>query len=153
MELISSLPAGSQLGLLGLISFFASTILPVGSEWLVAMLVAKGHEISTVVIVATFGNTLGSVTTYLLGTWGMDRIAVKWQNISPRRMQQARRFYARYGVWSLLLSWLPVIGDAFCLMAGIFRAHLISFLLLVVLGKGIRYATLAIIVMQASGKQ
>lgn len=137
------LPALFVLGLL------AATVLPLGSEWLLAALVAAGSPPLAAVLVATCGNTLGACTTAWLGrgggAWLGRRLA-----LTPERRQRAERFYARCGSWSLLASWLPVIGDPLCLVAGLLRVPWPRFLLLVACGKLARYAAVAWLTLQAT---
>jgi membrane protein YqaA with SNARE-associated domain len=88
---------------------------------------------------------LGSVVNWLMGR-GVERFANrKWFPISPAQMAKAKRRYHRYGRWSLLMSWAPLIGDPLTLVAGVLREPLGSFLVLVTLAKGVRYAVVALI--------
>ena len=122
-----------------IVSFGASTLLPLGSEWLLALLVAQGYQPLAAVAVATIGNFLGGVTTYLIGWWGSDFIILKIMRISEESSLRARRLFGRWGVWSLLFSWLPVVGDPLCLVAGMLRTNFLVFSILVILGKAARY--------------
>jgi membrane protein YqaA with SNARE-associated domain len=129
-----------------LVSFLASTLLPLGSEWLLAALLLKGYPAPTVVAVATAGNTLGACTTWLVGVWGSPWLARRLLRLDEAARQRAEALYARWGVWSLLLSWLPVVGDPLCLVGGLLRVRFGRFLLLVLAGKLARYAVLALLV-------
>ncbi len=131
-----------------LVSFLASTLLPLGSEWLLAALLLKGFDPTASVIVATAGNTLGALTTYLIGIWGGPVLIGRVLRIDAAARQRAESFYARSGSWSLLLSWLPVVGDPLCLVGGVLRVGLARFLVLVALGKGARYLVLALLVLE-----
>jgi membrane protein YqaA with SNARE-associated domain len=133
-----------------LISFLAATLLPLGSEWLLAGLLLKGFDPTLSVAIATLGNTLGGLTTYAIGLWGGPVLIGRLLRIDPPKRQRAERLFARYGSWSLLFSWLPVIGDALCLVGGLLRVSLGWFLLLVAIGKGARYAALALAVLGGS---
>lgn len=126
-----------------LLSFFAATVIPLGSEWLIAALVLHGWEVAPVVGVATLGNYLGACTTYLVGLWGAGFFMKKLVAVDEAALARAQRLYRRYGVWSLLLSWLPVIGDPLCLVGGALRVNFPLFTLLVVAGKLARYAAVA----------
>ena len=126
-----------------LLSFFAATVIPLGSEWLIAALILHGWEVAPVVGVATLGNYLGACTTYLVGLWGAVFFMRKIMGIDEAVLARARMLYRRYGVWSLLLSWLPVIGDPLCLVGGAMRVNFPLFTLLVVAGKLARYAAVA----------
>ena len=121
------------------LSFLASTIIPLGSEWLLVALVVAGHNPFTSVAVATFGNTLGAVTTYGIGVYGSPVLMDRVLRASEESRQKAERLYNRYGTWSLLFSWLPVIGDPLCLVGGILKVRFMLFLLLVFSGKLARY--------------
>lgn len=126
-----------------LCSFLAATVLPLGSEWLLASLLVGGAEPVGAVSVATAGNLLGAVSTWLLGWYGGEWLVRRVLRIDAADRQRAEAVYARYGSWSLLLSWLPVIGDPLCLAAGAFKVGLGRFLLLAGAGKCGRYALLA----------
>jgi membrane protein YqaA with SNARE-associated domain len=131
------------LGALFGLSIMAATVIPLGSEWLVAALVIKGVAPFSTVVVATSGNVIGSMSTYLLGRCGSRWMASRWRRIDTQKVATAREFYHRYGHWSLLLSWLPIIGDPLCLVAGGLRLPLLRFTLLVTLGKTARYGAVA----------
>ncbi|MDH3391632.1 MAG: DedA family protein [Desulfobulbaceae bacterium] len=134
-------------GLLALfcLSFLASTVIPLGSEWLLVALLLKGHDPAMSVGVATLGNTLGACTTYLIGVWGAPYVIGRVLRISEKEQQKAERFYARYGSWSLLLSWMPIIGDPFCLVGGILKVGFAKFLVLVFSGKLGRYVMVSLV--------
>jgi membrane protein YqaA with SNARE-associated domain len=94
-------------------------------------------------LVATAGNVLGSAVNWWLGC-GIERFqGRRWFPASPAALDRAAGWYRRHGRWSLLLSWVPVIGDPLTVIAGVLREPLASFLLLVTLAKGGRYLLLA----------
>lgn len=126
-----------------LLSFAASTIIPLGSEWLLVALIVKGLPLAPLIIIATFGNTLGACTTYGIGIWGGTLFIDKVLRIDHKQIVQTMSIYAKYGSWSLLFSWLPIIGDPICLAAGILKLKFPRFAGLVVLGKAARYAAVA----------
>jgi membrane protein YqaA with SNARE-associated domain len=125
------------------LSFLASTLLPVGSEWLLVLMLLNGSDPLAAVAVASAGNYLGSCTTWAVGVWGGPFLIRRILRIDPAAEAAAERFYRRYGVWSLLLSWLPFIGDPLCLAGGVFKVGFIRFSLLVFTGKLVRYAGVA----------
>ena len=125
------------------LAFLAATILPLGSEWMLATLLLVGYDPVLSVSVATVGNSLGALTTYAIGVWGGPWLIAKILRISPARREQAERFYSRYGVWSLLLSWVPIVGDPLCLVGGLMRVQLVQYSVLVTIGKYVRYQTIA----------
>lgn len=127
------------------VSFLAATILPLGSEWLLVTLLLQAHPPAPVVAVATLGNFLGACTTYAIGLWGSTFILEKILRIDKNQRQQATRLYQKYGSWTILLSWLPVIGDPLCLVGGSLRLNFFLFSLLAFSGKLARYAALAAI--------
>lgn len=126
-----------------LFSFLASTLLPLGSEWLLAAMLLQRHDPLTVVLVATTGNYLGACTSYWIGIFGGSLLAEKILRIDAPARARAERFFGRYGSWSLLLSWLPLVGDPLCLAGGLLRIPYLRFSLLVATGKLARYATVA----------
>jgi len=134
-----------------LLSFLAATVLPIGSEWLLIVMVIKGFSPEYCVLTASIGNYLGACTNLLIGMWGSDFCIKKILRIDEEQLQKAERLYNKYGAWSLLLSWLPVVGDPLCIVAGVFKVHFIRFTVLVYIGKFCRYATLAFLTLQATG--
>ncbi|MBU0808866.1 MAG: DedA family protein [Gammaproteobacteria bacterium] len=122
----------------------AATLLPLQSESvLVALLLSDAYWPWTLVAVASVGNVLGALLNWLLGRYLEHFRHKPWFPVSEARLQQAQRGYARYGRWSLLLSWVPVIGDPLTLVAGVMRERLWVFLLIVSLAKTARYTVLA----------
>lgn len=128
-----------------LISFLAATLLPFGSEWLLVALLLNGTSPLLTVATATLGNSLGAWTNYLIGGWGKDWFIRRLLRISPVQQARAELWFSKYGSWSLLLSWLPVVGDPLCLVSGILRTPALNFFLFVVTGKGLRYTGVALI--------
>lgn len=133
-----------------LLSFCASTLLPLGSEWLLAALLLDGFNPLNTVLIATLGNSLGAATNYLLGRWGGDWLNRKLLRIDRQQQQRAEHWFNRYGSWSLLFSWLPVIGDPLCLVSGSLQTPLLRFSLLVTSGKGLRYVSVAWLTLQGA---
>jgi len=132
-----------------LLSFLASTVIPLGSEWLVVTLILKSYQPEYVVAVAAMGNYLGACTTYFVGLWGAGFLIKKVMRIDEAALARAQLFYRRYGSWSLLFSWLPVVGDPLCLAGGALRINFILFSLLVFAGKLARYAVIAAVTASA----
>lgn len=124
-------------------AFGAATLLPMQSEAvLVGMLLSDRYVVSTLLAVATVGNVLGSALNWLLGR-SVERFRHKrWFPVSESKLEKAQQSYLRYGRWSLLLSWVPIIGDPLTVVAGVMREPLWSFLLIVTLAKGVRYLVL-----------
>ena len=126
-----------------LAAFGAASLLPMQSEAvLVGMLLSGKYVALTLLVVATLGNVLGSVLNWVLGR-SVERFRHRrWFPVSEQKLDKARAFYLRYGRWSLLLSWVPIIGDPLTMIAGIMREPLWSFVLIVTLAKGARYLLL-----------
>lgn len=126
-------------------AFGAATLLPLQSEAVLVGLLLNGqYGLWLLLAVATLGNVLGSLVNWWLGR-SIERFKERrWFPVSPANLERARRHYQRYGHWSLLLSWLPVVGDPLTLVAGVMREPLGRFLLIVTLAKGARYGVLAL---------
>lgn len=125
-------------------ALIAATILPLQSEAvLVALLVAGDHSAAALVLVATAGNVLGSLINWIIGRHLLRFQGRRWFPASPAQLARAQDWYGRYGRWSLLGSWLPLVGDPLTLVAGVLREPIWSFLLLVTIAKGVRYLLLA----------
>lgn len=137
---IVELFAGYGYVTLFILSFLASTLVPIGSEWFLIAIVTEGYDPVLSLMVATVGNTLGACTTYVIGLYGGPFIIAKILRMSDKSIQRAERFYAQYGLWSLLFSWVPLVGDPLCLVGGILRVRLVPFSVLVLVGKLARYA-------------
>lgn len=137
----------SYLGLF-LAAFAAATLLPMQSEAALVAMLLSGHYLPvTLVAVATAGNVLGSVANWVLGR-GIEHFRHKrWFPVSEAKLEKAQVMYRRYGYWSLLLSWVPLIGDPITLVAGVMREPFWRFLLLVILAKGGRYLVLTLVVL------
>jgi membrane protein YqaA with SNARE-associated domain len=122
----------------------AATIFPVQSEAiLIGLILSERYSLLGLLLTASVGNTLGAVINWLLGR-GIERFRDRrWFPAKEDKLEKAQDWYRRYGKWSLLLSWLPVAGDAITVVAGILREPLLPFLVLVFIGKASRYAVLA----------
>ncbi|MDH0611893.1 MULTISPECIES: DedA family protein [unclassified Agrobacterium] len=124
-------------------AFVAATILPMQSEAaLVGLVLTDAYPVWTLIAVASLGNVLGSVANWLLGR-GVERFrSRRWFPVKPAALDRAQNWYRRYGKWSLLLSWVPIIGDPLTVVAGVLREPFPIFLLLVTFAKVGRYAIL-----------
>ena len=126
--------------LLFLTSFLAATILPLSSELtLISSLKTNNYNPFLLVSTASLGNILGSVFNWLLGFYLFKYINKKWFPFSQNQIDVASNRFNRFGIWSLLFSWVPVIGDPLTLIAGILRVNFLLFLILVAVGKISRY--------------
>lgn len=121
-------------------AFLAATILPFYSEVVLAAAVAEGSVDSLALwTAATVGNVLGAAVNWWLGKYANHWRGRRWFPASEQTMEKAERWFNKYGVWSLLMAWLPVGGDALTVIAGLLRVRLDLFLILVTIGKGARY--------------
>lgn len=125
-------------------SFLASTILPGGSEIVLGYAASQHHaSLSLLWIIATLGNTLGGLTSWVLGWWINRRFPEK--GLHKPEHQKALSRIQKYGSPLLLLSWVPVIGDPLCVAAGWTGIRLLPALLFIAVGKGLRYAVLLVL--------
>ncbi len=121
-------------------ALLAATLLPAQSEaLLVALLLDGTHDWHWLLIVATAGNTLGASINWLLGRFMARFQNHRWFPVSPRTYERGHRWFRRYGVWSLLFSWLPFVGDPLTVAAGVLGVSLWTFVVLVAIGKAARY--------------
>ncbi|RZG77420.1 YqaA family protein [Acinetobacter sp. WCHAc060025] len=126
--------------LLFLSAFGAATLLPLQSEAvLLGLLVQTQYSAYLLLIIATIGNVLGSCVNWYLGL-RIERFKnKKWFSVSEHNMLKAEGIYQKYGFWSLLLSWTPVIGDPITLIAGLMKENFWRFLFIVTIAKAGRY--------------
>jgi membrane protein YqaA with SNARE-associated domain len=123
-------------------SFLSATLLPGNSEVvLVAMLLSGVSQPWVLVVIATMGNSLGGLTNVILGRFFPLRKTSRWQ-------EKAAGWLKRYGAATLLLSWMPVIGDLLCLLAGWMRISWGPVLFFLCLGKALRYIVIAVVTLQ-----
>jgi len=121
----------------------SATLFPGGSEALLLYRLHEGGNALTLVFIATTGNVFGSLITYAMGRLGNAAVHHRWLRISEAATSRAEDWFSRFGTPALLLAWLPVIGDPLCLVAGLLRFRISLFLILVTLGKLLRYTALA----------
>lgn len=134
----------SLLSLLGLFvaAFGAATLLPFQSEIVFVGLQLRGETAPwLLVLVASIGNTLGSVLNWVIGRWVEHFRGHRWFPVTDAQLEKAQAWYARWGLWSLLVSWAP-FGDAVTMVAGIMRCPLVVFVAIVGMVKTARYALL-----------
>lgn len=121
-------------------AFLAATLLPGTSEALLAGLLLAGDADPVLLLaVATVGNVLGSVVNWVCGRFLAKFRDRRWFPISPKRYDQATGWFERYGRWSLLFAWLPVVGDPLTVIAGALKTPILPFTVLVTIGKFARY--------------
>ena len=122
------------------ISFLAATILPFSSELTLAGLIATSdYDNLLLLIVSSFGNVLGSVVNWALGSYSRNLTTKKWFPFKETQIERSSKWFRKFGKWSLLFAWVPVLGDPLTLVAGILRVKFIDFIILVAIGKVSRY--------------
>ena len=129
------------------LSFLASTIIPLGSEGLLVILVKQNFNAMTLVLVATTGNFLGACTSYYIGLKGGGH-AERFLRMGPDEIEKAEKYFSKYGSYVLLFTWLPFIGDVFTVVSGILRLKFAVFSILVFIGKFLRYLAVVYFTLQ-----
>ena len=139
----------SELGYLGLFlaSFLAATILPLSSEVVLTALLVNELNPVLLVAIATLGNVLGAISNFAIGYWGSQAFVQRVLKISDAEFVKAEGRFKKYGVVSLFFAWVPVIGDALTVVAGVLRINIWIFLLLVTAGKLIRYLVVSYLIL------
>jgi membrane protein YqaA with SNARE-associated domain len=123
-----------------LISFLAATILPFSSEVTLATLIASSNYNNlSLLIFASLGNILGSVVNWVLGFYSRNLATKRWFPFKDKQIKKSSSWFNRFGKWSLLFAWVPIIGDPLTLVGGLLRVKFIEFLILVTIGKVSRY--------------
>jgi membrane protein YqaA with SNARE-associated domain len=136
----------SALGGLFASAFVSATILPMQSEIVLAMLLAADALPAWLLVaVASVGNTLGAIVNWLLGRFITEIGHNRWFPASGAALERAEGHYRRWGRWSLLLSWAPIIGDPLTVLAGVLREPLVTFVPIVALAKTGRYVLVALL--------
>ena len=128
------------------ISFFAATILPISSELtLLGMASTKTYSFFLLFLFASLGNILGSCVNWYLGIHFIKFKNKKWFPFKENHINKVSKYFLKYGKWSLLLSWIPFIGDVLTLVAGMFRVPLHQFVIIVSVAKIGRYIFVSLI--------
>jgi membrane protein YqaA with SNARE-associated domain len=123
-------------------ALISATFFPLSSEAILATLLYQGYSPLLLWLVATSGNTLGSCVNWYFGTQCLRWQNKKWFPLSASQIDKAQASFQRYGTLSLLFAWLPIVGDPLTFFAGMMRMHFLKFVVLVALGKALRYAIL-----------
>ena len=130
-----------------IISFLAATILPLSSELVLStMLLTDSFDKYLLLVVASFGNIFGSSVNWYLGKKILIFKDKKWFPVNEKQIAKSEMYFKKYGIWSLLLAWVPIIGDPLTVIAGILRINFFTFLLLVSISKTSRYIFLIFII-------
>ena len=122
------------------ISFLAATILPFSSELSLAGLISTSNfNNSLLLIVASLGNVLGSVVNWFIGFYLRNFTSKKWFFFNEIQITRSSKWFEKFGKWSLLLAWVPILGDPLTMVAGLLRVRFLNFIILVAIGKVSRY--------------
>ena len=122
------------------ISFLAATVLPFSSELTLAGLITTSNYNNLfLLIVASLGNILGSIVNWTLGFYSRNLTTKKWFPFKDNQIEKSSQWFSKFGKWSLLFSWVPIIGDPLTLVAGLLRVRFLDFIILVAIGKVSRY--------------
>jgi len=120
------------------IAFLSATVFPLGSEALLLYDLTTDLNVYLLFIVATVGNTIGSIVNYYIGLKGEKFLARK-KILKKEKVIKTKRIFDKYGGYTLLFSWVPIIGDPITIVAGMLRYNFRKFLYLTLISKGIRY--------------
>ena len=127
------------------VAFMVATIVPFGSEaYFVTLLSMDKYNDLLLIIAASLGNVLGSVFNWVCGYYVNYLIKKPWFPLNNNMIDRGNNMFKKYGKWSLLLSWVPFIGDPITFVAGTLRYSLLPFIILVSIGKVGRYLLLYI---------
>ena len=122
------------------ISFLAATILPFSSELTLAGLISTSNYDNLLLLVfASFGNVLGSVFNWGLGFYARNLTIKKWFPFKETQIERSSKWFIKFGKWSLLFAWVPIVGDPLTFVAGLLRVRFFDFIILVAIGKVSRY--------------
>ena len=122
------------------ISFLAATILPFSSErTLAGLITTSNYDNVLLLIVASFGNVLGSVVNWVLGFMSRNLAIKKLFPFKEAQIERSSKWFNKFGKWSLLFAWVPILGDPLTLVAGLLRVRFLDFIILVAIGKVSRY--------------
>lgn len=122
------------------IAFLAATVFPAQSELALLALAASGnYSVPILLTVASLGNIAGSTFNWALGRYALRYQHHRWFPIKPNQLQKLEAQYRKFGRWTLLASWVPIIGDPLTVMAGILKEPLWSFLIIIAIAKIGRY--------------
>ena len=123
----------------------SATLIPFGSEALLIYDIKEGYNIYLLLLVATLGNSLGSLINYFIGLKG-EEFLVEKKYLKEEKILKTKRYFDKYGAFCILFSWLPIIGDPITFIAGILKYNLRNFIILVVIAKFSRYLFIALVI-------
>ena len=125
-------------------AFISATLIPLGSEALLIYDIKEGFNIVYLVLIATLGNSLGSILNYFLGLKG-EEFLIKKNLLKEKSILKSKKYFDMYGWLCILFSWVPIIGDPLTFIAGVLKFNLKLFILLVVIAKFSRYLFIALL--------
>lgn len=125
---------------MGVLAFLSGTVVPIASEVLLVFFLGLGLDAVGITLVATLGNTLGGITCFMLGSLASKEWVLHFFKIPEKRMKRADVFIQKYGYWTAGISFVPVIGETLLVMLGVLRVNRIKVIVVMALGKLIRYA-------------
>lgn len=126
-------------------AFLSATLFPLGSEALFIYNITQNYNIYLLLISASIGNSLGSILNYFLGLKGEEYL-IKKKLLSEKMLEKSKKYFDKYGSICIFFAWLPIIGDAFTFVAGILKYDLKKFIIIVSIGKFLRYLFIALVV-------
>lgn len=127
------------------VAFVSATLFPLGSEALLVYDITQGYNLYLLLLFATLGNVLGSLVNYILGLKG-EQYLEKKGHLKKEKIEKYSKYFKKYGAFSLLFSWLPIVGDPLTFVAGILKYNWKYFLILVTIAKFSRYLFIALAV-------
>ena len=119
-------------------ALISATLFPLGSEALLIYDIKEGYDVTLLLIFATIGNSLGSIINYYMGLKGEEYLIEK-KLLKEKHIIFGKKYFDKYGFITILLSWLPIVGDTFTCVAGILKYDIKKFTILVVISKLSRY--------------
>lgn len=124
------------------VSFISSTLLPLASEAFVLAFLKLDFNPTLVLLIATFGNSLGSLSTYALAYWGKEKILEKYFAKSLKKLEKLSLNFSKFGSIFAFLTFLPIIGDLFALGLGFAKYSFFKTCIFITLGKFCRYLSI-----------
>ncbi|MBK55865.1 MAG: hypothetical protein CMC84_00850 [Flavobacteriaceae bacterium] len=131
----------TEWGLFGLFisSFLSATVIPFSSEFVLSFMILNGFDIYLTILIATIGNWLGGLSSYLIGRLGKWTIIEKYFGVDKNKVFNFKLKVDRWGSVLAFFSWLPIIGDVIAVSLGFFRTNFILVSIWMLLGKILRY--------------
>ena len=138
-----------ELAVLAVVAFLSATLIPLGSEAVVVtMVLDNSAPLLAVFGVACVANTLGACVNWWLGQHLLVYQNKRWFPVKARELARAQNWFQRYGMWSLLFAWMPLVGDGITVVAGVMKARFAAFVALTLIGKSARYAAVIALAVQ-----